>query len=102
MSTPRNTPATGVKMMVALHSSALTYDELVTLSGLSKPVVSRWVKNMRDAKTVHVAEWRDDTRGRKFVPAFVWGDGDDVARPGAAQTPAQRMASTRARRRAGG
>lgn len=88
-------------MQNALMQGPKTYDELTLCSALNKPIVARWVKGMRALADsyIHVAEWREDVRGRKFVPAFAWGNKPDAARPGAARTSAERMAATRARRK---
>lgn len=88
---------TAMLMAEAMKRRPLTYDTLAQISGLSKVSVQRWMKAER--KNVHVADYQDDIRGRRFVPMFRWGPGNDAPRPGPRRTPAERMADVRARRR---
>ena len=97
----RNSLESALKMQAALQEKPQTYDSLTLVSGLNKPIVARWVKAVRALNNpfIHIAEWRDDARGRKFVPAFAWGQKPDAQRPGNARTSAERMAASRARRK---
>lgn len=98
MTIRRNTLERSLKMQAALTERALTYDDLAKVGGLSKTAVQRWVaETVRDK--VHIEDYTDDTRGRRFVPMWRWGEGPDAKRPGPRQTPAQRMAAVRSRRR---
>ncbi len=101
MTRARNNPQRTVQMTTALLKGPQTYDQLATISGLSKVGVATWVKAMREAKAVHISGWTADVRGRMFTPAFAWGDKPDVARAGQARSSAERMQAYRARQKAG-
>lgn len=77
-----------------------SYDALAEAIGANKAAVMRWMKKMREARLVHVAEWGPDKNGRLFVPLFSWGVESDAPRPGPSTTPAARMAAHRARQAA--
>lgn len=94
----RITTQQSVQMRDLLLVMPLTYDELVTVTGMVKPRVARWVKNNR--KDIRVTSWAPDKNGRPFVPVFSWGAGADVPRPGRALTPAEQMRKVRERRAA--
>ena len=101
MTSPRrNNAKITLRMQTALKASGHTYDDLVTVSGLAKESVARWVKQMRELGVVHICAWNDDVRGRKIVPVFRWGEKADMPRPGRRWTAAETMARMRARRKA--
>lgn len=97
MTVRRNTLDRSIRMQDALIDRALTFDQLAEVGDLSKTAVQRWINSMVRDK-VHIEDYADDARGRKFVPMWRWGSGPDAARPGPRQTPAERMAAVRARR----
>ena len=96
----RRNQETTETMRQALIASPHTYDDLCAVSGLSKPAVARWIKQLRDVGLVHVASYATDVRGRLFVPCFGWGQKADRVRPGQQRTAADRMRDMRQRRRA--
>jgi len=85
-----------------LMRQEMTYDELVASSGLKKPTIAAWVKQMRAAKCVYVYDWAADKNGALRVPVFCWGNYEDAPRPGQRRTSAERMAALRAARKEGG
>ncbi len=89
-------------MQTALKMQALTADELVVVSGLSKGSVQHWIKALRNmAPTpIYIEGWGPDRNGRPFVPQYRWGSGEDKARPGQSRTPRERMAALRAAKKA--
>lgn len=99
MTTKRNNPKISLRMQTALKAGGHTYDSLVSVSGLAKESVARWVKQMRSLHVLHVEGWAEDVRGRKIVPVFRWGEKPDTPRPGRRWTAAETMARMRARRR---
>lgn len=94
----RNNVASMLAMQAELAKRPCTYADLVSISGLGRTAVVRWVKSMRAARAVHIASWAADRCGRLFVPAFMLGVGADVSRPGQRRTAAERMAALRAAR----
>ena len=92
----RNNAERTAKMTVALKTNPQTYEQLATVSGLQKPAVATWVKSLRAAGMIHVAQWLPDTRGCLRKPVFGWGNKPDVAK--AVKTSAERMSTYRARR----
>ena len=92
----RITTQQSVRMRDALSEKAMTYDDLVVLTGMRKPRVARWVKNNREF--IRVASWGPDKNGRPFVQVFSWAEGDDAPRPGRALTPSEQMRKVRDRR----
>lgn len=100
MSSPvYNNPVTSVRMQTALTAKPQTYADLVRISGLKQPAVTRWVKVLRGARVVFIASWGPDKNGRLVVPEFSCGPGPDAKRPGCVASAAQRMRNTRARRK---
>lgn len=101
MSSPvRNSPVKIEQMRTALMTSPQRYDDLATLTGLSKPAVTLWLKAVKAIRSVHIADWVTDCRGRLFVARFAWGDKPDAKRPGPQRTAADRMRDMRKRRAA--
>jgi len=96
----RNNVNVMLKMQATLAKQPATYTDLVESSGLGRHAVMRWIKAMRAAGAVYVAEWKPDCTGRPFVPAFMLGVNRDVPRPGPRRTAAERMAAIRAARTA--
>lgn len=89
--------AAKLTMVSALKAGRHSRDQLARLSRLSKRTVSEWIAEKREF--IHVADYAEDARGRKFVELFAWGRKPDAPRPGQRRTTAQRMADLRARRR---
>jgi len=89
---------TGICALIrALIRGPHTLTELAQVAGVSKPLVSAWLKAMRsDIPLVHIAGWMADSRGYFTVPAFRWGCEPDTPRP-PAKSAKQRVADWRAR-----
>lgn len=82
----------------------LTYDEMAAVAKVSKTAVQRWVKTLRESGNecpayVRVAGWQKDASGRLFIPRWLFGPGQDVPRPGAKRSAAERMQALRLERR---
>lgn len=91
----RITTQQSVRMRDALSEKAMTYDDLVVLTGMRKPRVARWVKNNRES--IRVAGWGPDKNGRLFIAKFAWGSEPDAKRPGRVLTAAEQMRKVRER-----
>lgn len=94
----RNTTERILLMQEAMLATPQTFEQLAEASGLSKTAVQRWALSIRSH--IHIADYAPDKRGRKFVPMFVWGEGEDAPRPGPQKSAAQRMQAVRDRRKA--
>ena len=92
----RNTEATKQIMVDALKAGGATQQQLADLTGLSKITVHRW---LGEGVPVHIVDYTEDARGRRFVPVYRYGKGKDAPRPGPALTAAQRVALSRARKK---
>ena len=92
----RNTEEDQEKMLAALKGAGATQQQLADLTGLSKITVHRW---LGEGVSVHVVDYTEDARGRRFVPVYRYGKGKDAPRPGPALTAAQRVALSRARKK---
>jgi hypothetical protein len=94
------TAVAAARMQKAMASTALSRDALVGISGLSKPVVTRYLNELYTAvpKLVHVGQWGADPRGYATIRMFRWGDKPDAPKPGKWASDAERM---RAARKAG-
>lgn len=93
------TLATSLLLQRALAAKPRTASDLQTISGMSKMAVWRWLNHMRDE--MHVVDYADDSRGRKFKPVYTWGKGVNAPRPGPRQTAAERVKAYRERKKAG-
>lgn len=82
-----------------LKQSPLSYDDLVLISGVSKPAVTNWIKKMRAAGLVRIHSFAKDVRGRSIVIEFAWGSEPDAPRPGSSDTAKLRMQKMRAKRK---
>lgn len=93
----RLTVFTALQMQNAMSARPHTYNELVAIADLGREAVERWVRQMRAAKSAHVAAWlRDETNGQ-HIAAFAWGPGVDQPRP-AGLSPAELKAQWRKRK----
>lgn len=91
------TPTASAHMQQALATKPQTLDDLVTISGLAKPVVTRYINELykADQKIVHVADWGEDARGYKTIRLFAWGGKPDCPKPLKWKSPAERMRAKR-------
>lgn len=87
-----------------LAKTAVTYDDLARITGLSKSRVAHYMKAAYSAepKRVYIAGYAPDRNGRPFVRMFAAGNALDAARPGRALTPAEQMRKSRAKKAAQG
>lgn len=101
MSRKRNNPARAHAMQEAMSVRPCSADDLAVVSGLGKPAVQHWLRQLRALvpAPIHIGGWGPDCNDRLFVPLYSWGPGTDVARPGPKETAAQRMARLRAGKR---
>jgi hypothetical protein len=90
-------------MQQALGLAPQSLDDLVALSGLSKRIVTRYVRELYEGgvKMVHVGDWDRDRRGYPTIRKFKWGNEQDVACPLTTRTAAERMRDVRAKRKEG-
>lgn len=97
------TPTATARMQEALRSAPYSLDDLVAISGLSKPVVTRYVKELYEAnpKMVYVADWGRDRRGYPTIRKYQLGAAQDMACPRTDRTAKERMRDLRDRRKAG-
>jgi predicted ArsR family transcriptional regulator len=95
----RMTHTIALILQSAMTERPCSYDDLAGISGLSKPTVTRWLKQLHAAGGVHIAAWGYDRTGRLFVALWAWGRGVDRPRPGQQRTAAERMKSLRAARK---
>lgn len=90
------TPLATAKMQTAMQTLPCSLDALVLVTGLAKPVVTRYVKELVQSKLVHVAAWDRDSRGYPTIRQFKWGYAPDVVCPRTARTSTDRMREQRA------
>jgi DNA-binding IclR family transcriptional regulator len=90
------TPLAAALMQSAIQKAPCSLDALVIISGLAKPVVTRYVKSLRDAKLIHVGSWARDARDYPTIRQFAWGDAPDATCPLTTRTAKDRMRALRA------
>lgn len=95
----RNNAVIALKMQALLIERPASYEELVAVSELARHSVEHWVRNMRRAGYVHIAEYVRDERGRYLVPLFRFGPGVDADRPAPKLTLAERQRGYRERKK---
>lgn len=88
-----------LRLEALLKDKPHTYQQLADKLKTSYELVARYVKKLYDADAVHVHGWAEGKDGRHTVAIISWGKAADAPRP-PADTAAQRMARTRANRRA--
>lgn len=93
------TPVAATRMQQALTVKPHSLDDLVAVSGLAKPTVTRYIKDLADAELVHVGGWARDPRDYPTIRQFAWGNKPDVACPKTTRTAAERMRNLRAARK---
>lgn len=95
------TPVAMHRMQEAMTVEPRSLDALVDVSCLSKPVVTKYVRSLQDAKLVHVGGWDRDVRGYPTIELYKWGQGVDVPCPKKYTNDAERMRLARAEKKAG-
>ena len=93
------TPVATALMQQAMVLAPQSLDDLVTISGLSKPTVTRFVNELLDARMVHVGGWARDARDYPTIRQFSAGDAPDTPCPLTTRTAALRMRNLRAARK---
>ena len=96
------TPLITAKMSHALQSAPQSLDDLVTLTSLAKPTVTRYVNDLHAAspKMAYVAGWARDSRDYPTIRQFAWGNKPDADCPKTDRTSASRMRVLRSARKA--
>lgn len=94
-------PVASQRMSAAMGVAPQTLDDLVAVSGLAKQTVTRFVKELTDAKMAHVGGWDRDCRGYPTIRKYSIGAGPDVACPVLYKNNAERMRIKRANKKAG-
>lgn len=89
------------RMQQALTLEPQSLDDLVLISGLAKPAVTRYIKQLHAEGMVHIEAWGKDPRGYPTIRLYVWGQGVDAECPVKYKTPALRMAALRAAAKGG-
>lgn len=96
----RLTPSHTVRMQLAMQLAPQSLTDLVAASGLSKPVVTRFVRDLQASQLAHVGDWGRDARGYPTIEKYSFGAGADLACPRKNETSTVRMAALRAKRKA--
>lgn len=94
------TPTNTVQMQLAMISKPQSLLDLVGISGLAKPTVTRFIRELQGAKMVHVGGWARDARGYPTIEQYRWGDGIDAVCPRKNESSTVRMAALRAKQKA--
>lgn len=95
------TPSATAQMLGALQRAPQSLNDLVALTDLAKPTVTRYVNELHAANLAHVAGWERDTRGYPTIRQFAWGNQCDAPCPKTDRTSTSRMRDLRAARKAG-
>ncbi len=95
------TPLITAQMLKALQTSPQSLTDLVKLTDLARPTVTRYVNELHTANLAHVAGWERDKRGHHTIRQFAWGNKPDADCPKSERTSASRMRDLRAARKAG-
>lgn len=98
MERQRTTARHWLMLQLALQEPS-SYEDLVDMTGLKKPVVARLVRLLHSEGAVHRVGWGHDRKGRDFVALYEWGPGLDIPRPGRKISAAEQMAKLRLRRK---
>lgn len=70
------------KMLSLLYAGNATFEQLGAASGMAKPTVSAWVRELQRERLIYVNAWHADARGFMTIAAFSWGPGQaDMRRP---------------------
>ena len=101
IATPRKmlTPTATALMQVAMEKKPNSLNDLVKVSGLSKPVVTRYVRELQSAGMVFVGDWDRDSRGYPTIEKYRWGKGEDVPCPYKHASEAERLRRLRANKK---
>lgn len=73
-----------VALVRALTIKPHTLSELSVVSGMEERAVSGWVHALRESRPsmVMIGDWKEDSLGRRIIPAYAWGlCGVDMPKP---------------------
>lgn len=93
------------RAVIALIQSVQMRDktvvEMVAASGLEERAVNGWINAMRQCapRMVVINDWREDSLGRRIVPAYQWRPGAPDAPKPAPKTRSQITADYRTRKK---
>lgn len=94
------TPTNTVRMQAAMMVKPQSLSDLVVVSGLARPTVTRFVRELQASELVHVGGWERDARGYPTIEQYLWGKGVDTPCPRKSETSTVRMKALRAKRKA--
>jgi len=83
------------QIILAFRDSPQTLISLTELTGLHFRTVTPMLSSWHKKQIIHVSQWLPDSLGRKVVPEFVWGAGEDAPR-----MSAEDLLAAKVRRRA--
>ena len=69
------------KLIAAMQDGPHTVYELAEITGLHKNTVRAYVLSIHAEQAAHIAEWSEDARGYRTIPAYILSPGKDVKRP---------------------
>ena len=95
------TPLVTAKMQTAMSTMPQSLNDLVELTGLAKPTVTRFVNELHEGRVVYVAAWGRDARDYPTIRQFRVGNLPDVECPRTTRTAAERMRLLRLDRKVG-
>jgi hypothetical protein len=86
-------------LIKCLQEEAYTHAELCEETGMVSSTVREWVALAMRMKLVHICGWDRTVKTRNpCIPIYIWGAGRSAPRP-KKQTPAERQARCRQKRR---
>lgn len=85
-------------LVEALMNGPASIYDISDETGVSYCTTRRYIKALRDRRCIYVAEWHEDTRGRRTVRAYKLGRKSDAPRP-PMRTAAERQSAHRERAR---
>ena len=88
-----------VRMQSAMQVSPQSLSDLVIVSGMSKPIVTRVVRNLQAERLAYVSGWGRDARGYPTIEKYSFGAGEDLPCPRKNESSTVRMANLRAKRK---
>lgn len=94
------TPTNTVQMQMAMVEQPWSLSGLSLMTGLAKPTVTRFIRELQVAKMVHVGNWARDARGYPTIEEYRWGKGIDAVCPRKNESSTVRMAALRAKQKA--
>ena len=94
------TPTNTVRMQIAMTVKPQSLLDLTRVSGLAKPTVTRFIRELQGAKMVHVGNWARDARGYPTIEEYRWGNGTNAVCPRKNESSTVRMAALRAKQKA--